>query len=248
MSSPTSDAPVPEREGDRTGAWRTVAVVSATGRELVDGVARLAASICATPVAGVSLIDGSNHRVVASTQLRGADLAAVLSWCRHVLLGTGVLVVPDATADERFARNPAVGGPRGLRFYAGVPLVSRVGAGVGAVWVSDHVAGALTTAQADALADLARQAAGALELGGRLAETEAALGRAQVSLRQKDAIIEFLEAQRAWTAASPSRPPSSSRRRQPTAPRHGPAAGADHQAVDWDEAARRLLGSPPPRT
>jgi hypothetical protein len=47
----------------------------------------------------------------------------------------GVFVVPDATLDPRFAKNPSVVGDPHIRFYAGAPLRSPGGHNLGAVCV-----------------------------------------------------------------------------------------------------------------
>ena len=47
-----------------------------------------------------------------------------VSFCAHAINQEDVMVVLDATTDERFHDNPLVTGEAGLRFYAGVPLLS----------------------------------------------------------------------------------------------------------------------------
>ena len=57
------------------------------------------------------------------------------AFCNHVVAGGpgGVLVVEDARRDPRFADNPLVTQDGGVRFYAGAPLTSPDGHGLGAL-------------------------------------------------------------------------------------------------------------------
>jgi GAF domain-containing protein len=84
----------------------------------------------------------------------------LFSFCSHVVKGQGCMVVPDATKDDRFNENPLVtGGPK-IRFYAGAPLVTPEGAGVGNFCVMDteaHPEG-LTKIQMDRLEMFAKEA------------------------------------------------------------------------------------------
>ena len=56
----------------------------------------------------------------------GLEIREVLrddSFCSHAIFERRPLVVVDALLDERFADNPYVTGPPGVRFYAGHPLI-----------------------------------------------------------------------------------------------------------------------------
>lgn len=62
------------------------------------------------------------------------------SFCAHVVQRKeteGVLVVPDATKDFRFAQNPLVADGPKIRFYAGAPLKSPEGVVLGSFCVID---------------------------------------------------------------------------------------------------------------
>ena len=204
VNPPTSGAPSPEGHPDPIDAWCAAAFVPTEVEDLFGALARLAASICDTATAGVCLVGGRGDRVTAEAGLPVADVSGVVSFCRHALLGAGVLIVPDAAAEARFNRHPLVVGPAGVRFWAGAPLVSSTGPGLGAIWVMDWRARGLSGAQVDGLVALARQAVAVMDLRTQLAEAEDHLGRAEASLRQKEAIIEVLEAHRAWAAPARS--------------------------------------------
>src|SRR5579862_3227968 len=66
--------------------------------------------------------DRQVSRAQYGLDLPGAQQA--LSLCAHVVANNALLVVADASVDGRFAKHPLVSGPPGIRFYAGVPLLS----------------------------------------------------------------------------------------------------------------------------
>jgi len=66
-----------------------------------------------------------------------------------------MLEVHDASSDPRFADSPLVTGPPGIRFYAGVPLVSIEGETIGTLCVIDRQPRTLNESQRVALAALA---------------------------------------------------------------------------------------------
>ena len=93
----------------------------------LDRLAQLAASLFRAPMAAVSLVDGDRQWLKARCGLDLTSTAREHALCSHVLpLGpSGILVVPDAAQDARFAANPLVTGAPCIRFYAGAALTSR---------------------------------------------------------------------------------------------------------------------------
>ena len=104
----------------------------------LDSVVKIAARIFDMPVAAVNMIGSDHVFFAASVGVGEVDMRRDVSFCAHAIAQDGVMVVPDATADERFHDNPLVTGSANLRFYAGVPLVSPEGLALGALCVIDN--------------------------------------------------------------------------------------------------------------
>ena len=106
---------------------------SAALRQITDFAARL----CGTRTALVSLVDDHRQFFLARTGLAARETPREQSFCAHAMWQSGVMIVPDATADARFADNPLVSGEMQLRFYAGAPLISDDGYPLGSLCVID---------------------------------------------------------------------------------------------------------------
>ena len=116
-----------------------------------------AARLCDAPIALVSLVETDRQRFLAREGFDAKETPRSTSFCATAMLQTGMLIVPDATQDERFADFPIVTGPEHVRFYAGAPLVSAEGAPLGSLCVIDTEPrpGGLSDLQRDGLAVLA---------------------------------------------------------------------------------------------
>ena len=98
-----------------------------------------AAALCGAPVALVTVLDETEQRFLARTGTELDGTPRSISFCQHAILGDDVMVVTDATTDPRFADNPLVTGELNVRFYAGVPLHTDEGVGLGTLCVLDTV-------------------------------------------------------------------------------------------------------------
>lgn len=170
-------APPPPNEAARLAALRGAELLDTPPEREFDDTARLAAQICGTPIALVSLVDEHRQWFKARVGLGAAETPRDVSFCAHALLRPDEpLVVPDAAADARFADNQLVLAEPHIRFYAGVPLVTGEGHALGTLCVIDRRPRELSPDQLDALRALARHVQTLLELRrhGRLLRAEIA--------------------------------------------------------------------------
>ncbi len=165
---------------DGTGTGRAPAVTAAPaphgdGHETSQRLVEAATSICAAPIAVLSLVHADHAEMVAETGLSATELARppvgpmtvplTHAICQHVVrAGTAVAISDTSRADELWgARGELVGGGAvvdyGIGAYLGVPLRDVDDQVIGALCVADTRPRPWTRAQISALTGLA-QAAG----------------------------------------------------------------------------------------
>jgi PAS domain S-box-containing protein len=159
-----SKVPVPCDEAERIAALHECAILDTEAEDSFDGIARLAAYICETPIALVSLVDASRLWFKAKVGFDASELPRQSTFCTQAILKPEPFVIEDAAADKRFAKNPYVVHAPHVRFYAAVPLVTPEGHALGVLCVIDHVPRTLKDEQREALHVLARQTMTQLEL------------------------------------------------------------------------------------
>ena len=156
------DAPV--NEAERLAALRRYEILDTDPEQALDEVVQLAATICGTPIALISLVDSSRQWFKARVGLTVMETSRDFSFCAHAIHGDDLFVIKDAQQDHRFVRNPLVVGDPHIRFYAGAPLTTPDGLKLGTLCVIDSRPRELDRVQRDALTALARQAMIQLEL------------------------------------------------------------------------------------
>lgn len=152
-----------------------------------DDIAALAAGICDNPISFVILTDGSDECVKGMFGSSSAGLLLNDSFRACTISSLDSVEIPDAFLDARFKDNSLVYGEPGIRFYAGIPLVTEEGKTLGTLCVMDLVPGRLNTRQWDALATLGRQVDSLVQL--RIARKDLAAARTGIAgmLAAKDA-------------------------------------------------------------
>lgn len=157
------------------------AVLATPTLSALEGLVRVAVSICGTSAGVLNIIDETTQHQIAAVGIAAAACARSDSMCAIVLGERAQVVVPDARADARFAENPFVTGAIGsVRLYASSPLITPSGVSLGTLCVFDDVEGELDDAQREALDVLARHVVDALELrrlASELSETNLSLTR-----------------------------------------------------------------------
>lgn len=159
----------------RLAATRESGLLDTEPEAEFDELVRLAASICNTPMGTITLLDEHRQWFKARHGMIHTELPRETSFCTHTIRESEMLVVDDATQDQRFCSNPLVTAQDGLRFYAGVPVSGRDGHRIGTLCVLDTEPRSLTAEQRHTLGVLARQVSAQVELRRQKQELRHAL-------------------------------------------------------------------------
>lgn len=156
-------APLPVDEKIRLEALREFAFLNSEPSDAFDDITKLASYICGTPTSMVSFVEEDRQWFLSrhGTELRETDRS--LAFCAYAILEEGILEVPDARCDPRFADNALVTGEPHIRFYAGAPLKAPDGNILGTLCVLDSKPRTLSGDQRAALVALSRQVSRVLE-------------------------------------------------------------------------------------
>ena len=157
-------APLPANEAARLEALRQYQILDTHDETSFDDLTRIAAYICQTPIAIISLIDEERQWFKARLGVGPKETSRDIAFCAHTILQDAPTVVPDALTDERFADNPLVTAEPYIRLYAGAPLITPEGFRLGSLCVVDRVPRHLSIEQIAVLRMLSNQVMTQLDL------------------------------------------------------------------------------------
>lgn len=171
-------------QADRLFAIQATRLVNSPVSESFDRITRLAADLFDMPTALVSLVTADKQWFKSRVGRTAIGTDRKLAFCAFTLHEPSVLVVEDATLDERFRSNPLVTGEPGIRFYAGAPLLTSAGNALGSLCVVDYKPRTFLPAQRKQLADMARIVLAQIDLiqaAGHVNDVTRLPNRAQLS-------------------------------------------------------------------
>jgi PAS domain S-box-containing protein len=187
--------PAPKRdEAQRLLALERSGLLDTPPEPEFDDIVRLAAELCGTPIALISLVDRSRQWFKANVGLSGvSETERTISFCTHAIEREGVFLIEDARADERFAFSPLVQGEPFIRFYAGAAIQTEEGHSLGALCVVDRRPRTLSEAQHRSLIALKRQVELQIRLRTQLRQAQerhAEMEQAQERMRSLNTYLQ----------------------------------------------------------
>ena len=149
-------------EQSRLAALHRLKLLDSPTSESFDRITRMASRMFDLPVAAVSLTDSDRQWFKSRVGVEHDTLARHKAPCSQVAVSGDVLVVPDLALDPDYCDSPLSEG--GIRFYAGAPLMTRDGYGLGALCVLGADPRAFSPAEVRSLQDMAAMVMSQIEL------------------------------------------------------------------------------------
>ncbi|WP_079436790.1 GAF domain-containing protein [Zoogloea sp. LCSB751] len=153
----------PKNEAERIQVLRDILILDTPPEDRFDHITAYCQSRFGTEIVLITLVDAERQWFKSAMGLQTKETPRDISFCGHAILQDEVMIVSDATRDERFADNPLVTGPPYIHFYAGAPLKLASGYTVGTLCLIDSKPKHLEPEEIEHLKVLAKMVAIELE-------------------------------------------------------------------------------------
>ncbi|MDP5017182.1 MAG: PAS domain S-box protein, partial [Dolichospermum sp.] len=155
---------LPNNERQRMKLLNQYQILNTPAETVFDEIAQLAADVCQTPIALISLVDEQREWFKSKIGINISEIPRDLAFGSHTILEREILIIPDTWQDQRFVNNPLVIANPHCRFYAGVPLINAHGFALGSLCIMDIIPRTLSITEEKALKGLAKQVIRLLDL------------------------------------------------------------------------------------
>ncbi|WP_378173312.1 ATP-binding protein [Aquimarina sp. SS2-1] len=183
---------LPLNEEFRIEALKSLDILDTKPENEFDEITALAAYLCDTESALISLVDNDREWFKSSYGFAANEIPRKESFCAHAILEPDApLIVRDARLDERFCDNPLTKDGTVI-FYASIPLIDKNGFALGTLCVIDRQPKELSDKQLEALKSLAHQVVILFELNKKnkdLEKVEDKLRKRNESLKEFARVI-----------------------------------------------------------
>ncbi len=169
---------IPTNESERLAELKSLNLQDDATYTRFDQYTALISEIFEFPVVLVTLIDRHRQWFKSAVGWEIRECPRAVSFCGHTINQQGVMVVPDALEDPRFAGNPLVTNEPYIRFYAGTPVHGPTGKPLGSLCVIDHVPRKFGDRQCGRLRRFADLVEGDIRLIHELTQLRASMNRA----------------------------------------------------------------------
>jgi signal transduction histidine kinase/DNA-binding response OmpR family regulator len=180
-------------------------VLDTPPKTVFDELAQLAADLCGTAIALISVVDHQRQWFKAKIGVDVSQMPFCLAMCARTLAQTDVLVV-DALSDECLISHPQGSAALPIRFCAGVPLITSEGVAIGTLCVMDYQPQSLDARQRQCLRSLGRQVVSHLEQQRKILQLEQATAQTQqtsLQLHLQQAVARVLAESSSLNEATP---------------------------------------------
>ena len=151
-----------QNEEDRLRALRDLGLLDTPPSEAFDRITRMASQLFDLPISAVSLTDKDRQWFKSRVGVEHWQLGREKAPCAEVATSRELVVLPDLLDNEYYRDSELA--QAGIRFYAGAPLVTRDGFGLGSMCVLGPQPRTATPEELNALQDLAAMVMAQIEL------------------------------------------------------------------------------------
>ena len=179
-----------EYEESRLKALHSYLLIDSEGRQEFNDLTELAATVCQTNHAYITLVDKKRLNFLTSYGNYFKELDRNLSFSEYTIRSESVFEITNVLEDNHFRHNPSVIGDPHIRYYCGAPLIDRNGFRLGALCVVDLVPRNLSETQKKSLMLLAKQVMNAFELHRREKNLEHERAELEEIVKQRTATLK----------------------------------------------------------